>query len=111
MRQVAPAPHAPHGHEISGSSDRYRFRLYVAGTLPNSQQAQQNLRALCESHLPGRYDIEVIDFLSEPGRGLADGVIVTPTLVMVEPAPQRIVVGNLNDEHAVLHALELPSKP
>jgi circadian clock protein KaiB len=97
MRQVAPAPHAPHGHEISGSSDRYRFRLYVAGTLPNSQQAQQNLRALCESHLPGRYDI--------------DGVIVTPTLVMVEPAPQRIVVGNLNDEHAVLHALELPSKP
>jgi circadian clock protein KaiB len=88
----------------------YQFRLYVAGSLPNSVQAQANLRAICEEHLPGDHAIEVVDFLEEPARGLADGVIVTPTLVMLEPGPKRTVIGTLADEGAVLRALELPQR-
>jgi circadian clock protein KaiB len=84
----------------------YRLRLYIAGTLPNSLQALDNLRAICDAHLAGRYSIEVVDFLEEPRRALDDGVIVTPTLVRVEPAPQRVIVGTLADQAAVLRALE-----
>lgn len=86
----------------------YELRLYIAGTLPNSVQARENLRALCEEHLAGRYSLEVIDFLERPGRALQDGVVVTPTLVKVAPEPQKIVVGTLADRSTVLRALGLP---
>jgi circadian clock protein KaiB len=85
----------------------YHLRLYVAGTLPNSQQAVSNLRAVCEERLPGRHSIEVIDFLEEPERALEDGVLVTPTLVILAPAPQRTVIGTLSDRAALLRALGL----
>jgi circadian clock protein KaiB len=88
----------------------YELRLYIAGSLPNSLQAQQNLRSICEAHLPGRHTIEVIDFLESPRRALEDGVVVTPTLVKLVPAPQRMVVGTLADRAAVLHALDLPER-
>jgi circadian clock protein KaiB len=84
----------------------YRLRLYVAGTLPNSLQAQHNLRSICEAHLAGRCTIDIVDFLEEPRRALDDGVIVTPTLVRVEPTPQRVIVGTLADQVAVLQALK-----
>jgi circadian clock protein KaiB len=90
---------------------QYDLRLYVAGTLPNSLQAVNNLRAVCEERLPGRHSIEVIDFLDEPERALDDGVLVTPTLVKVAPAPQRTIIGTLSDRGALLRALGLREEP
>ena len=82
------------------------LRLYVAGELPNSMQARENLRRICE-HLHGRCHVEVVDFLESPQRALADGVLVTPTLIKVAPAPQRVIVGTLADRATVLRALDL----
>jgi circadian clock protein KaiB len=83
----------------------YLLRLYIAGQMPNSVQAEANLRRVCDGHLAGRHTLEVVDFLEEPERALGDGVLVTPTLLKLAPAPRRTVIGSLADEAALLHAL------
>lgn len=40
---------------------RYQLKLYVTGMTPHSVNAIDNLRMICEEHLKGRYDLEVID--------------------------------------------------
>lgn len=105
---------APVASDAAGATDPeaplFRLRLYIAGTLPNSLQAQENLRRICDAHVPGRYTLEVVDFLTEPRRALEDGVLVTPTLLRLAPEPQRVVVGSLADRDAVANALGLPSE-
>lgn len=83
------------------------LRLYVAGVAPNSAAAIRNLAIL----FPGGeasgqpVEIEIVDLLKEPLRGLADGIVLSPTLVRLAPTPVRRVVGNLSDHGAVLLAL------
>jgi len=86
----------------------FKFRLYVAGEGPNSAEAVGNLTALCREHLPKRHEIEVVDVLVQKGRALADGVMLTPLLVKLSPAPVRKIVGNLSPGASVLLALGLP---
>jgi circadian clock protein KaiB len=88
-------------------SANYQFRLYVAGDTHNSVQARINLRALCETHLPGRYDIEEIDVLRHPNRALVDGVFITPALIKLAPGGTRMIVGTLSQTNTVLIALGL----
>ena len=87
---------------------QFKFRLYVAGDAPHSTQAIANLRALCRELLPERYEIEVVDVLREQQRALADGVLLTPMLVKLSPAPIRKIVGSLSQREPVLQALGLP---
>ena len=87
----------------------YVFRLYIAGGAPNSVRALANLYAVCYEHFPESHRIEVIDVLIKPLRALTDGVIVTPTLVKVSPAPQQQIICNLSEEGELLRALGLPA--
>lgn len=81
-----------------------RLRLYVAGSAPNSILAIANVRAICEEHFT-TYHLEIVNLLEHPGRALADGVIVTPTLLKLAPEPQQRAVGNLSDTKQVLLTL------
>jgi circadian clock protein KaiB len=83
------------------------LRLFVAGDTPNSAQALGNLNQVCNEHLPGCHEIEVVDVFREPGRALAEGVFMTPTLVKLSPAPVQRVVGTLSDRRKLLLALGL----
>ena len=85
----------------------FKFRLYVAGDAQNSVDAIANLTAICRKHLPGLYDIEVMDVFLEPARALMDGIFMTPTLVKLAPAPSRKIIGNLSQTGRVLQALGL----
>src|SRR6476620_4919880 len=89
----------------------YKFRLYVAGNTPNSTQAKVNLGALCRKHLPGRYNIEVMDVNRNPDRALLDGIYMTPALLKLSPSPVRMIVGALNDSAALLIGLGLSAGP
>lgn len=82
-----------------------RLRLYVAGNAPNSQRAIANARVICDEHFNGRHELEIVDMLEQPGRALADGIIVTPTLLKLLPLPVQRVIGNLSDRDQVLLAL------
>ena len=87
----------------------FKFRLFVAGGTQNSAQAVANLNAICRAHLPDRHDIEVVDVLREPKRALADGILMTPTLVRLAPSPVERIIGTLSQTQTVLRALGLES--
>ncbi len=89
----------------------FQFTLYVAGDAPNSLRAMANLEAICREHLSGRYDIEVVDVLSQPQRALTDGILMTPTLLKYAPAPERKIIGTLSQTTPVLEALGLEQTP
>jgi circadian clock protein KaiB len=82
-----------------------RLRLYIAGDAPNSLAAVANIRAICAEYFPSAHEIEVVDLLEHPGRALADGIIVTPTLIKVSPLPMQRLVGSLSATKQVLLAL------
>ena len=88
-----------------------KFRLYIAGDAQNSAQAIANLAAICRAHLPDRHEVELVDVFLEPKRALADGILMTPTLVKITPAPFRRIVGTLSQPAPVLHALGLDMLP
>jgi circadian clock protein KaiB len=82
-----------------------RLRLYVAGNAPNSVKAIANCRAICDQHFASGHELEIVDLLKHPTRALADGIIVTPTLLKVFPLPVQRVIGSLSDTNQVLLAL------
>jgi len=86
----------------------FKFRLYVANETQNSQRAVANLSALCRAHLPQRHAIEIVDVLKWPKRALADGILMTPTLLKLAPGPVTKIIGTLGQTHIVLEALGLP---
>jgi circadian clock protein KaiB len=85
----------------------FKFRLYVAGDAQNSVDAIANLTTICRKYLPGRHDIEIRDVFLEPARALTDGILMTPTLMKLAPAPPRRLIGNLSQTGRVLQALGL----
>jgi circadian clock protein KaiB len=82
-----------------------RLRLYIAGNAPNSVRAIANAKAICEGHFASAHELEIIDLLEHPARALADGIIVTPTLLVLLPLPVKRLIGNLSDSAQVLLAL------
>jgi circadian clock protein KaiB len=85
----------------------WKLRLYVAGQTPKSIRAFANLKALCEQHLKGRYQVEVIDLLERPQLARGDQIIAIPTLVRKLPQPVRKIIGDLTDTVRVLVGLDL----
>jgi len=88
-----------------GANRRLKLRLYVAGGAPNSVRAIANLAAICKEHLQSRFTLEIVDVLQFPLRALADGILVTPSLAKLSPAPAAKIVGNLSNRSNVLQAL------
>jgi circadian clock protein KaiB len=86
---------------------KFKFLLYVAGDTQNSSMAVANLTAMCQTHLPGRHQIEVVDVFKEPARALADAIFMTPTLIRLAPLPVRRIVGTLSQPIGLLQALGL----
>lgn len=91
----------------SAAPAKWRLRLYIAGHTPRSTAAEANLRRICRTHLPGRYEIRVVDLLVDPRLGRADQVLAVPTVVRRTPGPERRVVGDLSNEAVTLAALGL----
>src|SRR5688572_23154384 len=84
---------------------RLHLRLYVAGQAPNSVRAIANCRAICDEHFASGHELEIVDLLEHPKRAVADGIIVTPTLLKLLPLPVQRVIGSLSDTSQVLLAL------
>jgi circadian clock protein KaiB len=89
------------------TADAFAFTLYIAGDAPNSLQAKANLLQLCQTHLPGRHEIEVVDVLREPQRALTESIFFTPMLVTDTPYPGHRIVGTLSNTEPILQILGL----
>jgi len=89
------------------AADRYVLRLYVTGMTPRSTRAVENIRTICEEHLQGRYDLEVVDIYQQPALAKGEQIIATPTLIKKLPLPLRRVIGDLSSRERVLLGLDL----
>ena len=88
------------------------LRLYVAGQSVKSLRAFANLKELCEQHLAGQYEIEIVDLVENPSLAGGDDILAVPTLVRRLPPPLRKVIGDLSDTERVLVGLRLgPESP
>ncbi|MEO8670682.1 MAG: circadian clock KaiB family protein [Tahibacter sp.] len=85
----------------------FKFRLYTADDAPNSVEAIADLNTFCQTYLPGRHEIELVDVYKNPKRALADGVSMTPTLIKIAPAPVHRIVGTLGRAQTLLDAFGL----
>jgi circadian clock protein KaiB len=85
----------------------WQLRLYVAGQTPKSLTAFSNLKKICETHLRGRYRIDVIDLVKRPQLSGGDQILAIPTLVRKLPEPVRKIIGDLSDTERVLVGLDL----
>jgi circadian clock protein KaiB len=97
--------------EAAGGNETYVLRLYVTGQTPRSLRAIENIKRICEKHLSGRYDLEVIDIYQRPSLAAGERIIAVPTLVKSLPAPIRRFVGDLSDTEKVLFGLDLITTP
>ncbi len=91
----------------TAAEEQFLLRLYVAGQTPKSLTAFANLRKICETHLAGRYEIEVIDLLERPQLARGDEIVAIPTLVRKLPKPITKLIGDLSDTERVLVGLQL----
>ena len=86
---------------------RYVLKLYVTGATRASSRAIERVRAICEEHLHGRYELEVIDIYQLPALARGDQIVATPTLVRVLPQPLRRYIGNLANVEKVLFGIDV----
>ncbi|HLH87662.1 MAG TPA: circadian clock KaiB family protein [Xanthobacteraceae bacterium] len=89
----------------------YNLRLYVAGQTPKSIAAIANLRRVCEQYLAGRYTIDIVDLMRDPGLAQRHQIIAVPTLIRELPEPIRRIIGDLSNTQRVLLGLDIDPGP
>ena len=92
---------------LDQGSGTYIFQLFVTGILPNSIRAIKNINAICEKHLKGRYELEVIDIHEQPSFALNEEIIAVPFLLKKFPLPETRMIGDLSNIDKVLNKLGL----
>ncbi len=108
-RATTPIRSASAGRESAagGGLPRYSLCLYVTGATPNSVRALSNVRTLCERHLAGRHELEVVDIVADPSRAREGQVIAAPMLVRNLPLPVRRFIGDMSHTEQLLTGLGL----
>lgn len=123
MKEKKTAKNAPVTDSIEEFEDalareddtKYLLRLFVSGMTPNSRKAVENVKKLCEEHLKGRYELEIIDIYQQPELAREGQILAAPTLLKKLPLPLRKFIGDMSNAEQVLLGLDLrtsrPSGP
>ena len=95
---------------VSPPEKNYVLRLYITGTTPQSVRAIANVKKICEEHLKGRYELQVIDLYQQPQLAQGEQIIAAPTLIKKLPLPLRRIIGDMSKTERVLVGLDLRKK-
>jgi circadian clock protein KaiB len=87
------------------AGEKYILRLFISGILPNSVRSIINIKSICEKHLKGRYELEIIDIYQQPDLALTEEIIAIPVLIKKFPLPEIKMIGDLSDTDKVLQGL------
>jgi circadian clock protein KaiB len=90
--------------------EKYLLKLYVTGLTPASTRAIANIKKICEEHLNGRYELEVIDIYQQPVLARGEQIIAAPTLIRKLPLPLRKFIGDMSNTEKILLGLDLRPK-
>ncbi|MCW3071955.1 MAG: thiol-disulfide isomerase [Bacteroidetes bacterium] len=85
--------------------EEYILKLYVTGMSMSSLRAIENIKSICEEHLKGRYDLEIVDIYKYPDTMYENNLIASPTLIKHAPKPFKKLLGDLSNREKVLGAL------
>jgi circadian clock protein KaiB len=89
---------------------RYVLRLYITGATPRSSRAIANINKICQEHLKGQFELEVIDLYKDPALGKGEQIIASPTLIKKLPLPLRRFIGDLSDTERIIVGLDLQAE-
>ena len=92
------------------TAKEWQLRIYVAGETDKSRKAIENLRKVCEEHLKGMYEIEVIDLMKQPQLAAKDQIFAVPTIIRKLPEPLRKLIGDMSVSEKVLVGLDIKPK-
>jgi circadian clock protein KaiB len=95
----------------AAAAEHYVLRLYVAGMTAKSTRAVENIRQVCEQHLQGRYELEVIDVYKNPLQAGKEQIVALPTLLKQLPLPLRRIIGDLSNSEKLIVGLDLRPRP
>lgn len=84
--------------------------LFISGMSVKSINAIENLLEICDAHLAGNFDLEIIDVSQQMEQALKHEIIATPTLIKIKPLPKKLIIGDLSNTNKVLNALDIISK-
>ncbi len=113
MKRIKPKPEklTDFEHSAEARDERgYVLRLYVAGSTPRSTRAIENIKRVCDEHLKGRYDLQVIDLYQQPVLAKGEQIIAAPTLIRKLPLPLRKFIGSMADKDRILVGMDLRPK-
>lgn len=91
-------------------TNTYVLRLYITGSSAKSQRAVESVKKICEEHLRGRYELEVIDIYQKKTLAKDEQIIAAPTLIKRLPLPLRRIIGDMSDKDRILLGLDLREK-
>ena len=89
------------------AATKYVLHLYITGSTPRSIRAISNIRKICEAHLAGRYDLEVLDISQHPILASEEQIVAAPTLIKRLPLPLRRFIGDMSQTDRLLVGLDL----
>jgi len=92
---------------VKTRSQKYILRLFVSGILQNSVRAIKNINQICEQHLKGTYELEIIDIYQQPDLAINEQIIVIPVMIIKYPLPERRLIGDLSNSAKVLEVLNI----
>ncbi|MCW3109204.1 MAG: kaiB 2 [Segetibacter sp.] len=95
------------GEYKSNEALEYVLRLFVTGASSNSVRAISNLKQICETHIKGRYSLEIIDIYQQKQLAETEQIIALPLLIKTLPLPERRLIGDMSDSDKVLRGLGL----
>jgi circadian clock protein KaiB len=88
--------------------ERYVLRLFIAGMTLRSSEAVARIKRLCEEHLQGRYELEIVDIYQQPELAKEYQIVAVPTLLKKSPLPARCLIGDLSNAELILRGLDIP---
>lgn len=106
-KQIETSAHVYEQQIEKSKSETYLLRLYVTGSTPQSIRAIENIKKICDKHLKGRYELEVVDLYQNPGLAHGEQIIAAPTLIKKLPQPLRRIIGDMSNTERVLVGLDL----
>jgi circadian clock protein KaiB len=110
MKKKAVAAIVDHALEAAAAAHAtalYVLRLYITGITPRSARAIANVRKICDEHLKGRHELEIVDISQHPMLAEGEQIVATPTLIKLMPLPLRRFIGDMSQGERILLGLDL----
>ncbi len=94
--------------EVAVAADKkYKLILFISGMSSKSIRAIENIKKITEEHLKGKFELSIVDVSKERQQAVTHQIIGLPTLIRTQPAPNRMIIGDLSDTEKVLHLLNI----